>query len=112
MAKLLSDGQPGLTLFALPLVVAGEWRLARGDAAGADSLARLARDAAAIDSLALGRSALAGRAELLQARALGTHAPAARAVTALGTGYGTHNQWTQAARVLLDSLRLVGESRN
>ncbi len=33
MAALLGDGQPGLTLFALPLVTAGEWRLARGDAA-------------------------------------------------------------------------------
>ena len=86
MATLLSDGQPGLTLFALPLVTAGEWRLARGDAAGADSLARLARSAAAIDSVALGRSALVGRAELLMARSLDMQARMDEARERTGTG--------------------------
>ena len=111
MGALLSDGQPRLTHFALPLVTAGEWRLARGDARGADSLALLARDQAAIDSAALVRSALAGRAELLHARALRTRgqvpdarAAAERAATALANGYGPGHAWTRAARLLVDSL--------
>jgi hypothetical protein len=111
MAALLSDGQPGLTLFALPLVTAGEWRLTRGDAQGADSLARLARRAAAIDSVALGRSALVGRAELLLARALSARGQtgdareaAERAAMALGIGYGREHGWTRVARRLVDSL--------
>ncbi len=111
MAALLSDGQPGLTLFALPLVTAGEWRLARGDPGGADSLAKLARSAAAIDSVALVRSALAGRAELLVARSLRDQGRTAeareaarRAALALGSGYGEENAWTLAARGLVDSL--------
>ncbi len=111
LAALLNDGQQRLTLFALPLVTAGEWRLAAGDAQGADSIARLARDAAAIDSLALVRSALVGRAELLRARALRArgdtgHAreAAARAAVALGAGYGPQISWTRAAQSLADSL--------
>jgi tetratricopeptide (TPR) repeat protein len=111
LGTLWSDGQQRLTQFALPLVTAGEWRLADGDARGADSLALLARTAAAIDSLALVRSALAGRAELLRARALraGGRFPEARqaaerAVTALANGYGPDHRWTRAARVLADSL--------
>jgi hypothetical protein len=106
-----NDGQQRLTLFALPLITAGEWRLASGDAHGADSLAVLARTAAAVDSLALTRSALTGRAELLRAQALraGGHAAdarqvAARAVTALGNGYGPNHRWTRVARALADSL--------
>ena len=51
LGTLLADGGPRLTHFALPLVTAGEWRLARGDLRGADSLARLARSAAATDSV-------------------------------------------------------------
>ena len=104
MGVLLGDGQPGLTLFALPLITAGEWRLARGDAAGADSLARLARREAAIDSVALKRSVLAGRAGLLLARALEqqgrqgeARAAAADAVAALSNGYGRDNRWTREA---------------
>jgi eukaryotic-like serine/threonine-protein kinase len=111
MAALLSDGQPSLTQFALPLITAGEWRLARGDARGADSLALLARRVAAIDSVALVRSALAGRAELLHARALqvraqvpDARAAAGRAVTALANGYGREHAWTRAAGLLADSL--------
>ena len=111
MGLLMNDGQQRLTLFAMPIITAGEWRLAAGDARGADSLARLGRTAAAIDSLALERSALAGRAELLLARALRAQGqvPAARlavarAVRALSNGYGADNAWTRAARVLRDSL--------
>ena len=111
LGTVWNDGQQRLTLFALPLVTAGEWRLAAGDARGADSLALLARTAAAVDSLALVRSALAGRAELLRAHALRAEgrAPdarqaAERAATALGNGYGPDHRWTRAARALADSL--------
>jgi serine/threonine-protein kinase len=111
LGALLADGGPLLTHFALPLVTAGEWRLVRGDLRGADSLARLARSAAAIDSVALERSALAGRAELLRARAIraeghrpDTRAAAERAGRALANGYGLDNGWVRAARLLVDSL--------
>ena len=111
LGTVWNDGQQRLTLFALPLVTAGEWRLAAGDARGADSLALLARTAPAVDSLALVRSALAGRAELLRARALRAGGRVAearqaadRAVTALGNGYGPNHRWTRSARVLADSL--------
>jgi len=112
LGTVWNDGQQRLTLFSLPLVTAGEWRLASGDARGADSLAVLARTAAAVDSVALVRSALAGRAELLRAQALRAGGRAAearqaaeRAVTALGNGYGPNHRWTRAARALADSLR-------
>jgi serine/threonine-protein kinase len=112
LGTLLNDGKPRLTMFALPLVTAGEWRLERGDARGADSLARLARETAAIDSMALERSALVGRAELLRTRSLqslGDRATArqtaARAVTALGNGYGAGHPWTLAAKTIMESLR-------
>jgi hypothetical protein len=111
LGTVWNDGQQRLTLFALPLITAGEWRLASGDARGADSLAQLARTAAAIDSLALVRSALVGRAELLSAHALRAAGrlpeakqAAERAVTALGNGYGPGHRWTRAARALADSL--------
>ena len=111
MGTLLNDGNSSLTLFALPLITAGEWRLAGGDARGADSLARLAVKAAAIDSVALVRSGLAGRGELLLARSLhargelaDARAAAGRAVTALGNGYGPDHAWTRSARLLADSL--------
>jgi serine/threonine-protein kinase len=111
LATVWNDGQQRLTLFALPLITAGEFRLADGDAQGADSLAVLGRTAAAIDSVALVRSALVGRAELLRARALRTggripeaRQSAERAVTALTNGYGPDRRWTRAARALADSL--------
>jgi serine/threonine-protein kinase len=111
LTALYSESPATLSLFTLPLVTAGEWRLAAGDARGADSLARLGRTAAALDSLALSRSALAGRSELLLARALRAqgNAPdarlaAERAIVALGNGYGATNPWTRSARALLDSL--------
>ena len=111
MAILWNDGQPPLTMFAMPLVTAGEWRLASGDARGADVLALRARTAAAIDSVALSRSAYAGRAELLHARALaamgdstGARAALSRADTALSHGYGPGSPWATAAKVLNDSL--------
>jgi eukaryotic-like serine/threonine-protein kinase len=111
LGVLLTDGHQALTWFALPLATAGEWRLARGDARGADSLARLARVVAAVDSIALTRSGLVGRAELLRARALraqrdlpGARQAAARATIALGNGYGEGNALTRVARLLVDSL--------
>jgi len=92
-------------------VTAGEWRLAAGDPQGADSIARLARSAATLDSLTLTRSGLVGRAELLLARALRARndAPAAReaaqrADAALSSGYGVSHPWTAAARALRDSV--------
>ena len=111
LRALSTGGRPALTLFALPFVAAGEWRLASGDAHSADSLAQLAWTAAAIDSLASERSGFAGRADLLRAhalRALG-NAPAARAsvlraTVALANGYGESSRWTREARALRDSL--------
>jgi tetratricopeptide (TPR) repeat protein len=105
-------GGPLLNSFALPLVTAGSWRLANGDAVAADSMARLAHAAAVVgDSLGAERSGLAGRADLLEARALiakgnasGAAAAAARAVTALRNGYGPDHLWTHEARALRDSL--------
>jgi hypothetical protein len=89
----------------------GEWRLAAGDAHGADSLARVARAVAAIDSVAGVRSGLVGRAELLRARALRAQGDlpdarraAADAGLALANGYGADHPWTRAARALVDSL--------
>jgi hypothetical protein len=96
----------------MPYVTAAEWRLAAGDARGADSLALLGRAAAAVDSLALQRSAYVGRAELVHARAqlaLGDHAAAQqaaeRAVVVLGHGYGPVSVHTARARALRDSIR-------
>lgn len=111
--RLLSrpGGAPRPTL-ALPLVVAAEWRLAHGDAQGADSLAAAGIAAAAIDTLALSRSAWAGRGELVRARArralhdtAGARTLARRALTALTNGAGPDSPWTLQARALVDSLR-------
>jgi hypothetical protein len=96
--------QTPLPLFALPLVTLGEWRLSRGDARGADSLASQARAALALDSLADLQSALAGRAHFLTAQArliLGDTVGAARALAAakvpLARGYGrTHPRTLRA----------------
>jgi hypothetical protein len=105
---------PGAKLppsLAMPLVTAAEWRLAAGDARGADSLAQLARSAGAVDSAALERNAYVGRAELVRARALlalGSAAQAGaaadRAVVAMTSGYGPANQHTRQARAFRDSL--------
>jgi tetratricopeptide (TPR) repeat protein len=96
---------------AMPLVMLAEWRLAAGDARGADSLAILGRSAAAVDSLALERSAYAGRAELVLARSRkvlgdepGARVAAERAVVALSHGYGPENRHTRAARAFRDAL--------
>jgi hypothetical protein len=111
LAALYKESSKTQTLFTLPLVTAGEWRLAAGDARGADSLARMARSAATLDSLSATRSGLVGRAELLRAQALRLEgqAPAAReaaqrAGVALRSGYGARNHWTAKARGLADSL--------
>jgi serine/threonine-protein kinase len=102
-----TDGGQRLTLFALPLITAGEWRLAAGDVAGADSLAQLARMAAAIDSIALTRSALAGRADLLRAQAMQARGDTSKAreaatsaIVALSNGYGPRHAWTLRAQAL------------
>lgn len=111
LERLWNDGHQRLPHFAMPGVTAGEWRLAAGDYREADALALRARSAAAIDTLALSRSAYAGRAELLHARAvlaLGDSGEArsavARAETALTYGYGANSPWPRAARALADSL--------
>jgi serine/threonine-protein kinase len=111
LTALYAESPNTLTLFALPLVTAAEWRLASGDARGADSLARMARSSAALDSLCRTGSGLVGRAELLLARALSAQneAPAAleaarRASVALTRGYGSASRWRHDASALLDSL--------
>jgi serine/threonine-protein kinase len=107
LAEVVPAGPP-FPVMAPPLTTAGEWRLARGDAAGADSLARLAGAMLALDSLADVRSAHAGRAHLLRARArlaLGDTVGARAAVEAahrpLAAGYGPSHPWVRRA----DSLR-------
>jgi serine/threonine-protein kinase len=99
---------PALTLSFL---TAADWRLADGKPRMADSLATLAQEAAAVDALALTRSAHVARAELVRGRAqralgdLGAaRAAAGRAVVAAANGFGRSNPWTVAARALLDSL--------
>jgi eukaryotic-like serine/threonine-protein kinase len=111
LRSLSEDGKPTITVFAMPFVTAGEWRLARGDARGADSLAMRALDVMRPDPLADRRSAFSGRAELLRARArralgdrAGARGAAARAITALTGGYGASHSWTLEARALADSI--------
>ena len=108
---LTGDGPRPPPSLAMPFVTVAEWRLAAGDAHGADSLAQLARSAGAIDSAALERSAYVGRAELVHARALASlgdtaqaRAGMARAVTALSAGYGSRNRHTIAALGVQESL--------
>ena len=111
LQTLLGDRPKPLPALAPSLVVAAEWSLEAQTPQAADSLARLARDAAAVDSLALERSAYAGRAELVRARALlqlgqtdAARAAAARAVTALSNGYGPTNPRARAAQAFRDSI--------
>jgi eukaryotic-like serine/threonine-protein kinase len=111
LAALYVEFPKTLSLYTIPLVTAGEWRLAGGDARGADSLAQLGWRAAVTDSLASTRSGLAGRADLLRGQALrtlgdsaGARNAAERALRSLTNGYGATNQWTTAARALRDSL--------
>jgi hypothetical protein len=108
---LKGDGAQPPPALAMPYVTVAEWRLAAGDAPAADSLALLGRVAAAVDSLALQRSAYAGRAELVRARAhgalgdpAGAKAAAERALVALANGYGPGNAHTLRARLLRDSV--------
>ncbi len=112
LSALYAESPTTQSLFTLPLVTAGEWRLAAGDPDAADSLAKLGLAAASIDSLAPTRSALVGRAELLRARslrargdALAARTAAERAIIALSNGYGAPNAWTRSALALRDSLR-------
>ncbi|MBK6844688.1 MAG: serine/threonine protein kinase [Gemmatimonadetes bacterium] len=111
MTALYAESPVTQSLFTLPLVTAGELRLAAGDAHAADSLAQLGWRAAALDSLAQTRSALAGRADLLRARALrqlgdttALRMVTARAIAALTNGSGPTSAWTRAARAFGDSL--------
>jgi serine/threonine-protein kinase len=111
LRALKGDASKPPPALAMPFVTAAEWRLAAGDARAADSLARLGRDAAAVDSLALDRSAYVGRAELARARALATlgmmgdaRRAAERAATAMSNGYGPGNARTLHAIALRDSL--------
>jgi serine/threonine protein kinase len=111
LRTLSTDGRAPLPLFAPSFVTAGEWRLAFGDPHAAESLAVLATRAAAVDSLALRRSGLVGRADLLRARALrvlgdtaGARMAIHRAVLSLATGYGPLHSFTLEARALRDSL--------
>jgi hypothetical protein len=113
MGALYRESPATLSSFTLPLVTAGELHLAAGDARGADSLAQLGWQAAALDSLARTRSGLAGRADLLRARALRVlgdtaqfRAVSQRAIAALGNGYGVESKWAREARALGDSLGL------
>ena len=96
---------------ALALATAADWHLAAGDAAGADSLARLGSLAAAVDSLALERSAYVALAEAVRARALRAlgkpdeaRAAAKRAATAAANGFGAQHPSARTMRALLDSL--------
>ena len=111
LRALRGNGERPPPPLSMPYVFAAEWRLAAGDAPAADSLALLGRAAAAVDSLALQRSAYAGRAELVRARArlvLGdraeAQAAAERAVAALSVGYGSSNPHTRRARLYRDSV--------
>jgi tetratricopeptide (TPR) repeat protein len=108
---LHGDGPRPATFLSLSLVTAGEWRLLSHDYVLADSLGREAIAAAAVDTLALTRSAYVGRGELIRARALSglgktdeAAAAARRSAVALGNGYGRDHRWTRQAEALLDSI--------
>jgi eukaryotic-like serine/threonine-protein kinase len=93
------------------LLTAAEWRWADGHARPADSLARLAISATALDSLTWSRSGHVGRAELLRARIAAGSDPggaarlAGRAATALANAFGPTHRMTREARALEDSLK-------
>ena len=103
--------QSPLSLFTLPLVTLGEWRLSRGDARAADSLAARAHAALALDSLADTHSGLAGQAHFFTAQAkiaLQDTAAAVRALASslepLARGYGRTHSRTQRAESLYAAL--------
>ena len=111
LRELKGDGPRPPPALAMPFVTAAEWRFATGDVRTADSLARLGRDAAAVDALALERSAYAGRAEFVRARALAAlgaipeaRRTAERAAVAMANGYGPRNARTLRAIAFRDSL--------
>ncbi len=102
-------------VLALPLLSVAEWRLAGGEFGAADSLAGLARTAAAVDSIALSQSAWVGRAELIRARARaalgegpGAREAASHAVIAIDHAFGTRSALAAEAHALRDSLTRVG----
>ena len=97
------------------LLLAAEWRLADGEPDAADSLARLALEAATLDSLTLRRSAHVGRAELVRARVaaqLGDSLQAIRAAEAsrlaLERGFGPDHPLAREARTLRRRFRPEG----
>jgi hypothetical protein len=109
--RQLDAALPHSPRLTLPLLSAAEWRLARGEWGAADSLAKVARGYAAVDSLALTRSGLVGQAEWTIARARlglqdsgGAWEAAQRARTALASGFGVDHPRTHAAQSLADSL--------
>ncbi len=111
IGRLTNSGVAVAPRLAPLLITAGQWRLAAGDPIAADSLARGAVAAAAVDSLSLTRSGLVGRAELVSAHAMiaaknlpAARAAAGRAVVALGNGLGPDSPWTRQAQALRDSL--------
>jgi serine/threonine-protein kinase len=111
--RTIPPGSRPPAYFTSLLLTAAEWRLEGGTAepAAADSLAQLGRKAAAVDSLALERSAHVARAELALARArlalgdrAGAGAAAERARIASAVGNGAAHPRTVAATALRDSL--------
>jgi hypothetical protein len=89
------------------LLTAAEWRRDDGLGAAADSLARIAAETAALDSLAWRRSAHVGRAELIRAQVAeaagqdeAARETARRAWVALRSGFGPANRYTQEAAAL------------
>jgi eukaryotic-like serine/threonine-protein kinase len=102
-------------VLALPLLSVAEWRLAGGEFGAADSLAGLARTAAAVDSIALSQSAWVGRAELIRARARaalgegpGARDAASHAVIAIDHAFGARSGLAAEAHALRDSLTRIG----
>ena len=109
--RIHASADPVPAYITQALLTAAEWRLERGPAREADSLARLGRSVAARDSLALGRSAYVARAEMVIARArlamgdtAGARAAATRAATASAAGNGLSSRRTLAAVALRYSL--------
>ncbi len=97
---------PSYAVYAL--LTAAEWRRDDGFGAQADSLARVAAAAAAVDSLASQRSAHVGRAELIRAQVAERAGRdeeageiARRAFGALRNGFGPANRYTREAAALV-----------
>ena len=106
-------------VLVLPLLSVAEWRLSDAQFEAADSLALLARTAAAIDSIALSQSGWAGRAELIRARAragLGDGPvaldAAEHAVVAIDHAFGSRSRLAAEAHAVRDSLTRAVRARS